>query len=156
MYGIKEENIVGHYEAHAAGYGSNHSDPKPWQKKHSGSMAQFRASVAALINGNTSPSEPVISKAEETPVETPKPVQTAPETAQNGSVVIPMITLRKGSRGTQVKVLQWLLSLNGYNVGTVDGIFGANTQKAVKAYQTAKGLSSDGIVGKNTWSKLLT
>ena len=155
MYGIKEENIVGHYEAHAAGYGSNHSDPKPWQKKHSGSMAQFRASVAALINGNTSPSEPVISKAEETPVETTKPVQTAPETAQNGSVVIPMITLRKGSRGTQVKVLQWLLSMNGYNVGTVDGIFGANTQKAVKAYQTAKGLSSDGIVGKQTWSKLL-
>jgi len=155
MCGIKQENIVGHYEAHAAGYGSNHSDPKPWQKKHSGSMAQFRASVAALLNGNTSPSEPVISKAEETPVETPKPVQTAPETAQNGSVVIPMITLQKGSRGTQVKVLQWLLSMNGYNVGTVDGIFGANTQKAVKAYQTAKGLSADGIVGKQTWSKLL-
>lgn len=155
MYGLKEENIVGHYEAWAAGYGSNHSDPKPWQKKHSGSMVQFRADVAALINGNTSPSETIISKAEQTPVEIPKPVQTAPETTQNGSVVIPMITLRKGSRGTQVKVLQWLLSMNGYNVGTVDGIFGANTQKAVKAYQTAKGLSSDGVVGKQTWSKLL-
>ena len=48
LYGIKNENIVGHYEAHAAGYGSNHSDPKPWQKKHKGSMAQYRVDVNTL------------------------------------------------------------------------------------------------------------
>lgn len=155
MYGIKEENIVGHYEAHSAGYGSNHSDPKPWQKKHSGSMAQFRATVAALINGNKPPSDTVVSKAEQVTDETQKPAKQAQETAQNESVVTTMKTLRNGDKGTQVKVLQWLLALNGYNVGTVDGIFGVKTLTAVKAYQKAKGLTVDGIVGKNTWSKLL-
>lgn len=66
-----------------------------------------------------------------------------------------MQTLRSGSRGTQVKVLQWLLSQNGYSAGSIDGIFGANTLKAVKAYQAANGLAADGIAGKNTWGKLL-
>lgn len=155
MYGIQKENIVGHYEAHAAGYGSNHSDPKPWQKKHSGSMSQFRDAVAALTNGNNGLSDATISKAEQTPVETKQPAQKATETVQTESVVMSMNTLRKGSKGTQVKVLQWLLALNGYNVGTIDGIFGSNTQAAVKAFQKARKLAVDGVAGKNTWSNLL-
>lgn len=150
MYGIKRENIVGHYEAHAAGYGSNHGDPRGWQKKFGGSMDKFRASVAALLNGNTSPSEPVISKAVETPVETQKPAQKPAE-----SVVYDMKTLRKGSTGMQVKVLQYLLNAKGYDAGKEDGIFGAKTLAAVKAFQKARGLSIDGVVGKNTWSELL-
>lgn len=155
MYGIKQENIVGHYEAHAAGYGSNHSDPKPWQKKHKGSMAQFRVDVAALINGNIIPSDTVISKAEQVTVETQKPAQKAPEMPKTESVVTTMQTLRNGNKGTQVKVLQWLLNDLGFNCGNADGIFGGNTLSAVKAFQKAKGLSTDGVVGKNTWAKLL-
>ena len=69
--------------------------------------------------------------------------------------VITMTTLRQGSKGTQVKVLQWLLNQNGYNAGTVDGIFGSNTLKALKEYQKAKGLEVDGVAGKNTWTKIL-
>ena len=38
---------------------------------------------------------------------------------------------------------------------TADGIFGYNTERAVKNYQSARGLSADGIVGKNTWTRLL-
>ena len=52
-----------------------------------------------------------------------------------------------------VKTLQELLNQNGYNL-SVDGIFGAKTQQAVKDYQTKKGLAVDGIVGKNTWGAL--
>lgn len=79
-----------------------------------------------------------------------------PTQAQNTeSGVVQMDTLRKGSRGTQVKVLQYLLNENGCNAGKADGIFGDNTLKAVKAYQTAKGLTVDGIVGKNTWKTIL-
>lgn len=155
MYGIREENIVGHYEAHHAGYGSNHADPKPWQKKHSGSMAKFRADVMALVNGKNSPADAVISEGKETITETTKPAETVQTTPATGSVVISMETQRKGSKGTQVKVLQWLLALNGYAVGGVDGIFGGKTLAAVKAYQQAKGLSVDGVVGKNTWKTLL-
>lgn len=159
LYGIQTDNIVGHYEAHDAGYGSNHSDPKPWQKKQSGSMAQFRADVKALINGENSPPDVAIQETEQVVTEPPKkadtPTETPTQVQSTGSGVIQMDTLRNGSRGTQVKVLQWLLNENGYNAGKTDGIFGENTLKAVKAYQKAKGLTVDGIVGKNTWKKIL-
>lgn len=77
------------------------------------------------------------------------------ETQPTASGVISMNTLRNGSRGTQVKVLQFLLNESGYDCGEADGIFGKNTLSAVKAYQKAKGLSVDGICGKNTWTKIL-
>jgi len=69
--------------------------------------------------------------------------------------VITMTTLRKGSRGTQVKVLQFLLNELGYDCGEADGIFGSKTTAALKAYQKAKGLTVDGICGKNTWTRIL-
>lgn len=59
-----------------------------------------------------------------------------------------------GSQGNDVKELQKILNQSGYKL-TEDGIFGANTQKAVKDYQTKNGLTVDGIVGKNTWGSLL-
>lgn len=64
-------------------------------------------------------------------------------------------TVRQGARGGITKLLQERLNALGFNCGTVDGIFGGNTANAVKAFQRAKGLSVDGIVGKNTWRKLL-
>ena len=152
QYGIKPENIVGHYEAWAAGYGSNHGDPRTWQRKFGGSMAQFRADVRTLVSGPNSPADAPIKDAGQIDREE-KETAEKPKEAQSGA--IEMQTLRSGSRGTQVKVLQWLLSQNGYSAGSVDGIFGANTLKAVKAYQAANGLAADGIAGKNTWGKLL-
>ena len=63
--------------------------------------------------------------------------------------------LKLGSTGDDVKVLQSLLnylpdSITGPDV-TVDGVFGATTETAVKKFQTYFGLSVDGIVGKNTF-----
>ena len=49
-----------------------------------------------------------------------------------------------------VKALQWFLNSNGFNCGSVDGYFGANTEKAVKACQKANKLTKDGIAGKKT------
>ena len=37
----------------------------------------------------------------------------------------------------------------------MDGIFGPNTESAVKAFQQSKGLATDGIVGPNTWPRLV-
>lgn len=59
-----------------------------------------------------------------------------------------------------VKTLQRLLNALGYKGKdgkslTVDGNFGANTDYAVKAYQTANKLTADGIVGAATWKALL-
>ena len=63
-------------------------------------------------------------------------------------------TIKKGSRGEAVTTLQNALNEAGYDCGKVDGIFGKNTQAAVKAFQKAKGLTVDGIVGRNTWTAL--
>ena len=65
--------------------------------------------------------------------------------------------IKKGSKGSTVKALQILLKGYGYSVGSsgADGIFGAATEAAVKAFQKDMGLVSDGIVGPATWKKLL-
>ena len=64
-------------------------------------------------------------------------------------------TLRKGARGNITKLLQEKLVSLGYNTNGVDGIFGSGTEKAVMSFQKNNGLVVDGIVGKNTWRKLL-
>lgn len=64
--------------------------------------------------------------------------------------------LRKGHKGSDVKALQTALIAHGFACGSTgaDGEFGANTEKAVKALQQAKGLTVDGIAGKNTITAL--
>lgn len=63
-------------------------------------------------------------------------------------------TIRINSSGNYVYLLQYLLNDYGANL-QVDGKFGANTENAVKKFQTDNGLSADGVVGPNTWNKLL-
>lgn len=58
--------------------------------------------------------------------------------------------LKKGSKGEDVKNLQALLIDNSFDCGSIDGVFGKNTLKAVKACQKAHKLKVDGIAGKNT------
>jgi peptidoglycan hydrolase-like protein with peptidoglycan-binding domain len=68
----------------------------------------------------------------------------------------PMPVLQEGSKGAVVKSLQNVLT-NGapgeWNVTPqgVDGDFGPNTKKSVKAFQTWGQVTSDGIVGDKTW-----
>ena len=62
-----------------------------------------------------------------------------------------MPTLRRGNTGDLVKVLQDTLNTETNAGLTVDGIFGAKTEAAVKKFQTEHGLASDGIVGAKTW-----
>ena len=73
------------------------------------------------------------------------------------TVMIELNQLEKGSKGDNVKALQILLIGYGFDCGNygVDGDFGSATNEAVRNYQKAKGLTVDGIVGKNTWNKLL-
>lgn len=63
-------------------------------------------------------------------------------------------TIRTGAKGNFVSILQYLLNQNGANL-VVDGNFGGNTQRAVIEFQRNNNLTQDGIVGRNTWSKLL-
>ena len=63
-------------------------------------------------------------------------------------------TLKQGSQGTLVKNMQQRLKDLGYYDGTVTGNFGPLTEEAVKRFQSAQGLTVDGIAGVNTLNKL--
>jgi len=62
--------------------------------------------------------------------------------------------VRRGDQEHPVQTLQYLLRARGHAV-VVDGVFGAATEAAVRAFQQEKGLAVDGIVGPNTWSALI-
>lgn len=63
-----------------------------------------------------------------------------------------MEVLKVGSTGPDVKVVQSLLNRTAFNAGTVDGVFGRQTQQAVMGFQRLFGLSADGVVGAATWA----
>lgn len=69
--------------------------------------------------------------------------------------------LKVGSSGNYVTVLQVMLNRVARNypaiprISPVDGVFGSQTEAAVKKFQSIFNLSSDGIVGQSTWYKLV-
>lgn len=63
-------------------------------------------------------------------------------------------TLRRGDRGNDVKVLQEQLVEAGYLKGSVDGIYGAATEDAVRRFQQVQYLATSGIAGSTTRGKL--
>jgi len=65
-----------------------------------------------------------------------------------------MTTIKKGSKGADVKTLQQALNKVGSYGLCEDGIFGPKTEVALKDYQKKYGLTPDGIAGAKTWSKL--
>lgn len=66
-------------------------------------------------------------------------------------------SLRRGSSGADVTVLQTYLLALGYHCGDqgADGVFGAATRAAVRAFQQDHGLAVDGICGPKTWAALI-
>ncbi|MBD2016684.1 peptidoglycan-binding protein [Microcoleus sp. FACHB-53] len=68
---------------------------------------------------------------------------------------IPSIqVLRLGDRGSEVTNLQQELRQRGFNPGRVDGVYGSQTQEAVRQFQRTRGLFTDGIAGRETLSAL--
>jgi len=83
------------------------------------------------------------------PVVTPVPATLAPPSATPRPT-----TLYVGDRGENVRVMQTRLKELGYLTGTVDGIFGRETLRAVERFQSYNNLSVDGIAGAKTLNKL--
>ena len=67
-----------------------------------------------------------------------------------------LVNVRRNARGNLTKIIQRRLREKGYSIGRagVDGIFGRDTENAVKRFQKDNGLKVDGIVGRNTWKEL--
>jgi peptidoglycan hydrolase-like protein with peptidoglycan-binding domain len=79
-------------------------------------------------------------------LETPPDIETPPETSY------PALWL--GQSGEWVSYLQELLASAGCPSGAIDGVFGQQTDSAVRGYQQSRGLAADGVVGNVTWAAL--
>lgn len=62
--------------------------------------------------------------------------------------------LQQGLSGGEVITLQKKLQEHNFNPGSIDGIFGQDTARALIAFQKSVGLTPDGIAGRNTWAAL--
>jgi len=60
-----------------------------------------------------------------------------------------------GAQGADIMKIQQALQLAGFSPGPIDGTFGSKTKTAVQSFQSAQGITIDGIVGPITWSRLL-
>jgi peptidoglycan hydrolase-like protein with peptidoglycan-binding domain len=69
--------------------------------------------------------------------------------------IAPWPLVKRGDKIFPVRPLQQLLGARNQPVA-VDGIFGPNTESAVKAFQQGSGLAGDGIVGPITWRALVS
>lgn len=64
------------------------------------------------------------------------------------------VTVKRGAKGNITRLIQERLNSVGFHI-SMDDIFGSGTENAVKVFQRNRGLSVDGIVGRNTWDWLL-
>lgn len=134
QFGLLPSAIVDHSEAYQLGYASNHADISSWAKNFGKNMDDFRAGVSELLSSGTGTVVPETTESDKTPQ-------------------FPL--LKKGSKGISVRILQTALKLKGYSL-SVDGDWGTDTEGAFRAFQTAAGLSVDGICGINSWAVLVS
>lgn len=83
---------------------------------------------------------------------TPTAAVAAPASASAAAQARP--TLRQGSTGDWVLRMQRRLHGLGYDVGPLNGSFGAATFHGVVAFQKNMGLGRDGVVGPATWARI--
>lgn len=96
----------------------------------------------------------ICTSLKEQPEPTPKPTPT-PTPSRKGTYTgtIPTPTIKNGSMGDKVKSLQKFLNWYSNYKLSVDGICGAKTVSAIKAFQKAEKITADGIYGKNSQAK---
>ena len=87
-------------------------------------------------------------------ISTPKTSTTGTTPTTSAGVAAPTTALKPGDTGPEVRVLQRALAHLGYSPGTIDGQYGPSTTQAVKNFQTAHGLTADGVCGPKTIAAL--
>ena len=131
-YALNETHIISHKEGYQKGIASNHGDPEHWWSYFGYTMNKFRNDVKKKLAGKSITVTPTIKQ--------------------------PL--LKKGDSGKEVKDLQKRLNLLqirlalAFNPLEEDGIFGSKTHEAVRAFQSARKLMVDGIVGTKTRTAL--
>lgn len=78
----------------------------------------------------------------------------SPPPAPKG-ITVQLLQLQEGNTGNPVRALQTLLNGAIHAGLVVDGVYGPQTQQAVRNYQSTQRLGVDGIAGVHTWGDLL-
>lgn len=113
-----------------------------------GSDAPGEATPTTLPTGVTPPPSPTPAPASPPPPSATTPADgTTPELPPDG-------TYRRGDQGDSVLAIQQALTELGFDPSGVDGIFGAQTEAAVVAFQQSVDLAADGVVGRETLAAL--
>jgi hypothetical protein len=141
---LGEDVIIDHARAYQLGIASNHGDVMHWFGRYGITLDKIRRDVWALL-------EPELTPAPE-PAPKPKPKPSMDDKIKAWDKAN---TLKLGSKGKTVEVLQRALAGKGYNVVVIDGDFGSVTDREVRKYQTDNKLFVDGICGPQTWEALM-
>lgn len=183
---ITKDNLMSHSEISSKYKETDHQDPVAYFKEYGKTVDDFRADVQAEISNQLTPAIPArtsilkfqqaLNKLEihdgkgnsliedgilgSCTKEAIKRIQTICGLTADGiagdqtwnaiNTILAKPLLKVGVNGIPTRYLQ-------YRVGTsYDGIFGNGTKAAVVKFQNSNGLASDGVVGPNTWSKLIS
>jgi peptidoglycan hydrolase-like protein with peptidoglycan-binding domain len=103
-------------------------------------------STAPTGGGATVPADPADGGGASVGAAPPAPAQPAPKPKPKASVHLGQRTLRRGTHGHDVRVLQDFLTRAGFPTPVV-GVFGPQTARNVKAFERSQGLAADGVVG---------
>ncbi len=124
---------------------------------HIGIIEKDNGDTITCIEGNTAPNNDANGGAVMRRTRKKSLIMAVARPAYPETLTVEVEKLQKGSRGETARALQLLLIGSGTSCGGsgADGIFGADTETAVKSFQKRHGLTVDGIVGRNTWAKLL-
>lgn len=132
--------VMDHAGLHSVGLASNHGDIGLWMRNFGYSFDDFRAWVQQALDEG---------------------VEATYVDAKEADTMSEYPTLRPGSSSSDVMALQCYLEQAGFGetLGDaekrVDGKYGAKTEAAVRAFQSAHGLKPDGICGPLTWAALI-
>lgn len=141
-YGIDYDHVIRHFDV------TGKNCPVPWVKKPhktSWTWEQFKANLRQYRTNGTI---------------TVPDGKTVIDNNVEGNYMFATQTVKKGSQGASVRLIQTMLKGLGYTNTDgsplkIDGDAGSNTINAITQYQKAHGLSVDGIAGAKTWSCLI-
>ena len=149
----------------ALGYGGGALTVDDYYSEYTDSVArEWQDDVGLTIDGRFdledaffAPTEPVVAEVlvgigDAVSVGKPLMVVRTQRVAESSSAVV----LEPGDSGADVTSLQELLISLGYDPGTADGVYGAETEEAVVSFQADAGLNTTGVADEATWDALTT
>ncbi len=117
-------------------------------RQMNGKGVNYTVSVTAAPTAAAATEAPDVTEAVTAEPKTAEPTEAPTYTP------VPFVELKKGDSGDAVKEIQERLIELGWLSGTADGKFGGGTEGAVKAFQSAAGLTADGVITEETKNEL--